>query len=205
MASDPTTWAELKASLAEWLNRTDLTAKIPELIALAERRFNRKLFVPERETAATLTINAASIALPADFWALRGIYLDSDPIVQMQPVTLAALRDGYSNSGKPLVYAISAENIVFGPVPDGTYSAKITYYATIPALGASVATNWLLTDHPDIYLYGSLLMAEAYLWNDPRLGLWKAALDEAMAELTEAGNRKRYSAQPMRLRSPVSY
>lgn len=203
MASDPQTWTELKASLAEWLNRTDLTAKIPELIAFAERRFNRKLFVPERETSATATISGARLALPTDFWALRGIYLATDPRVQMQPVTLAALRDGYSHTGQPFVYAISGEELVFGPIPDTTYSVEIAYYATIPALGASQATNWLLTDHPDIYLYGSLLMAEAYLWNDPRLPLWKAALDEAMAELTEAGNRKRFSAQPMRLRSSV--
>lgn len=203
MAGDPQTWAELKASMAEWLNRTDLTAKIPEFIALAERRFNRKLFVPERESSATATISGERLALPSDFWGLRGIYLDTDPRVQMQPVTLAALRDGYSRTGQPLVYAISGEELVFGPIPDTTYSVEIAYYATIPALGASQATNWLLTDHPDIYLYGSLLMAEAFVWNDPRLGLWKEALDEAIGELTEAGNRKRYSAQPMRLRSPI--
>lgn len=203
MASDPQTWAELKTSLAEWLNRTDLTAKIPELIAFAERRFNRKLFVPERESSATATITGERLALPTDFWALRGIYLATDPRVQMQPVTLAALRDGYSRTGQPYVYAISGEELVFGPIPDTTYSVEIAYYATIPALGASQATNWLLTDHPDIYLYGSLLMAEAYLVNDRRLEMWKVALDEAMAELTQAGNRKRFSAQPMRLRSPV--
>ena len=203
MASDPQTWTELKASMAEWLNRTDLTAKIPELIAFAERRFNRVLIVPEREATATASIAAETITLPADFWALRGVYLATNPRTQLQPVTLAALRDGYSYVGQPLVYAISGTNFVFGPRPDTTYSAVISYYATIPALGTGQATNWLLTAHPDIYLYGALIQAEAFIVNDDRIGLWKAALDEAMAELMAAGNRKRYFAQPMRLRSPV--
>ena len=45
MPSDPSNWAELKATLANWLAREDLSAaEIPEAIALAERRFQRTLF-----------------------------------------------------------------------------------------------------------------------------------------------------------------
>ena len=56
MAEDPETWTELKASVAEWLNRSDLTSKIPEFIALAERKFNRIIVTPERETIATASL-----------------------------------------------------------------------------------------------------------------------------------------------------
>jgi len=31
-----TTYTELKASIADWLNRSDLTAAIPDFISLAE-------------------------------------------------------------------------------------------------------------------------------------------------------------------------
>ena len=41
--AEPTTWAELKTNLADWLDRTDLTTQIPEFIGYAERRFNRDL------------------------------------------------------------------------------------------------------------------------------------------------------------------
>ena len=59
MASDPTTWDELKATLANWLNRDDLSAaEIPEAIALAERRFQRTVFSPERETETTLAASS---------------------------------------------------------------------------------------------------------------------------------------------------
>jgi len=206
MASDPQTWAELQASLAEWLNRSDLTAKIPELIAFAERRFNRIIIVPEREAVATATLSGERLAVPTDFWQLRSLYLDTDPRVALQQVSPSVLRSEYAwqTTGKPQVFAIIDEQFVFGPAPDDTYAIEIDYYATIPALGASQTTNWLLTKHPDIYLYGALLQAEAYLMNDNRLGLWKGAMDEAVAELLESGRRKHTSASPMRLRNPVA-
>ena len=38
-----TTYTELKASLADWLNRSDLTTTIPDFISLAEAQIERQL------------------------------------------------------------------------------------------------------------------------------------------------------------------
>jgi hypothetical protein len=204
MSEDPGTWTELKASLAEWLNRSDLTAKIPELIALAERKFNRIIVTPEREATVTSTVSSETLALPSDFWQLRSIHLTTDPRQPLTQVSPMVLRSEYADqtTGEPRVFAIENGAFIFGPAPDASYTLNITYIKTIPPLNASTASNWLLEKHPDIYLYGSLLAAEAYLWNDARLPVWKDALDEAIAELADAGNRYRMSG-PMRLRSPV--
>lgn len=204
MAEDPENWTELKASVAEWLNRSDLTSKIPELIALAERKFNRIIVTPERETIATASLTGEALALPSDFWQLRSVFLDTDPRQALMQVTPMVLRTEYADqtTGKPRAFAIEDGQLIFGPAPDTTYTVKIGYVATIPALDGTTASNWLLTKHPDIYLYGTLLAAEAYLWNDARLPVWKNAMDEAIAELVDAGNRYRYS-MPIRLRSPI--
>lgn len=205
MSEDPGTWAELQTSVGEWLNRSDLTAKIPELIALAERKFNRVLFVPDREVTATATLSGEALALPADFWSLRSIFLTTDPRTPLQQVSLAVLRSDYGAqvTGKPRAFAISDGQFIFGPAPDTSYTVNIAYYATIPALNSSTTTNWLLTKHPDLYIYGTLLQAEAYLWNDNRLPVWKAAHDEVIAEILDAGLKYNASASPIRLRSPV--
>lgn len=205
MASDPQTWAELKASLAEWLNRSDLTAKIPELIAFAERKWNRTLIVPERETRTSAATAEAHVSLPTDLWQVRTIHIDADPIVTLEQLTPAELLRTYPSAvtGKPKAFALIGSEVHFGPAPDGTYTFTIDYYQTIPALGSSQATNWLLTAHPDLYMYGSLLQAEAYLFNDRRLEVWKAAHDEVLGEIMQSGNRKRYGATPVRLRNPV--
>ena len=48
-------------------------------------------------------------------------------------------------------------------------------------------------------------MAEAFLWDDERIPLWKSAWDESLGELkVDHGNRKRYGASPLRIRSTVS-
>jgi hypothetical protein len=141
-----TTYTELQTAAGNWLNRTDLTSRLPEFIALAESRFNRILNTPEMETIATLSTTAESVALPTDFWEARGAYLDTDPRQVLEEVTLAFLRDRYSaqTTGRPQVYAISGANIVLGPAPDTTYSLKLTYKQTTPA--ARVQRDQLAAD-----------------------------------------------------------
>lgn len=207
MAEDPETWTELKASIADWLNRSDLTAKIPEFIALAERKFNRVLRVPEMEATATITVDAATESLPADFLELRSIYLNTDPKAPLEQMSLAELRNAHSAAatGQPVNFAIQSGNaLVFGPSPDQSYSCVINYYQKIPSLGVAQADNWLLLNHADLYLWAALLQAEAYVWNDERLAVWKAALEEGLEELRRQGHRKANSAAPQRIRSPYS-
>ena len=47
------TFAQLKTAAANWLDRSDLTDRIPEFIALAEARFNRILRTRDMETVST--------------------------------------------------------------------------------------------------------------------------------------------------------
>ena len=54
------------------------------------------------------------------------------------------------------------------PTPSGATSLSIDYYQRIPALTSSNTTNWLLTDHPHLYLYTSLLHATPFLMDDAR-------------------------------------
>src|SRR5687768_4734499 len=207
MPSDPTTWTELKSTLANWLNRDDLSAtEIPEAIALAERRFQRTLFSPERETEATLSASAETVALPADLWGIRAAYLASDPRVVLEPMTLAELRNTYSaaTTGKPQNYAIRGESLVLGPAPDAACSIKLTYIQTIPALGAGLATNWLLTDHPDLYLYGALHALHLLLVDEARAALYDARFRQAAEELNRSAVRRTSGGAPIRIRAPIT-
>jgi len=78
------------------------------------------------------------------------------------------------------------------PSPDASYTATLTYYARIPALSVSATTNWLLTAHPDAYLYGALLQAAPYLRDNDALQVYGAGYTAALssiraAERTQAG------------------
>jgi len=205
VGSDGATYTGLLSDIADHLNRDDLTTKIPSFIRRVEERLNRILRVPEMEETTTLSTTAERIDLPTDFRKARALYLDTDPRQALEAVSLATLRTKYAVqiTGKPEVYAISGGEIVFGPAPDDAYDALLTYYQEIPALASDNETNWLVVSHYSVYLYGALTMAEAFLWDDERLPLWKSAWDEALDELMEQGKGKQYGAAPLRLRASV--
>tara|TARA_R110002074_G_scaffold262994_2_gene435117 strand:- start:4825 stop:5496 length:672 start_codon:yes stop_codon:yes gene_type:complete len=195
----------LKLSIAAWLERDDLTDKIPYFIKMAEARFRRVIRNPERETDFPIT-PAATIALPADFDSLRLFripeLLGDKGVPQVTP---AEFYKGTRYPGNAPVFTIMAGQIRLSPLPSSetVYTGFLDYIATIPGLGGAFASNWLLAGHPDLYLYASLLHAEFYGWNDDRLPLIKGAVDEMLAELSEAGIRKRYGPGPLVARPPV--
>ncbi len=49
-------YSELKAAIADWLNRSDLTDSIPDFIALAETRHKRDFKIRRMETRVISTI-----------------------------------------------------------------------------------------------------------------------------------------------------
>lgn len=191
-----TTWTELKGEVADWLNRDDLTTQIPNFITYAENRFNRELFGPEREASSNLSASAETVALPADFWGIRTVYLSDTPRRTLQPAALAKLRDMYpvASTGKPAHYAIVGANMHLGPVPNGTYTLPISYYQTIPALGSGQASNWVLASHPDLYIRASLAEAFTFLRDPEGVALHEPFVREKIEQLNKLGNRKRYGA-----------
>lgn len=205
MPNDPSTHATLVTSLANWLNRTDLsTTEIPEAIALAERHFQRVLNIPEQEAETTLTATAETVALPSDFVRMTDCYLNTDPRNYLEPMPLPTLRTTYSaqTTGKPQNYAIRGESLVLGPAPDTSYDLKLAYFAKYTALTSGTATNILLTDHPDVYIYGSLAEIYAGICLDEQRALyWAGKRDQAIDEIN-LSTIKRRSGTPTRIRSP---
>jgi hypothetical protein len=200
-----TTYSGLVASIERWLNRSDLGTVIPDFITLVEDRLNRLLRAPDMENIVTLTVSSGSVDLPTDFLEARHLYVDADPNNEIVPASLDTFQHAFSSSqtGRPQVYAVSDGQLMFAPSPDATYSVQLHYYKRIPALSASNETNWLITTFPSLYLWGSLVMAEAFIWDDDRIPLWKGAWDEALAEFKRHGTWKRHGGGPLAPRIPV--
>lgn len=201
------TYDELLTELDQWLNRSDLTDRIPTFIRLFESRANRLLRCPEMaaSTSYATVAGTAQLQLPDDFLGARDLYIDADPTVVLQAMTPAVLRNTYvsSISSEPAAYAVIGDQIILGPTPDGSYTLNLDYFQRIPSLNSDNPTNWLLTAYPDAYLWGSLCMAEAFLRDDQRLNVWKNAWDEATAEINRQGNTQRAPAGPLQMQPTV--
>ena len=195
------TYAELRSTIADYLNRDDLTAVIPTFIKLAESKFNRKLRVRQMIKRATATIDTAFFAPPSDWLENKEFQLNTNPITKLEFITesysneLRATR--YTASGKPQYYTVVGNQLEFIPTPDSEYQGELTYYAKIPALSDSNTSNWLLAYAPDLYLYGALVEAEPYLKNDERVGLWGELYLRVVADIEVADERASVASTPL--------
>ena len=193
------TYTTLQAAVASWLARSDLTSQIPDFIMLAEAKLNRSLRTRQMEQRSTATATEY-MALPTLFLEMRNIKTTGTPVYTLEqraPFEMDALDDG--SSGRPSRYAIIANQIRLAPAPDTTYTLEIDYWESIPPL-ASNSTNWLLDAAPDVYLYGALLEASAYILDDPRIPLWMQAYERTINQLQTADRRARWSGSPMAVR-----
>jgi hypothetical protein len=203
------TYGTLQTAIANWLDRDDLTSRIPEFISLTEAIFNRALRIRAMETIVSDNTPSGSKEdpLPTGYLQMREIHLETSPIVPLSYITpeiMYRIRAG-SVSGRPNSYTIMGDNILFGPTPDSVYAYSMTYYKALAALSDAAPTNWAILNAPDMYLYGTLLQAEPFLMNDERVPLWERGFRQAISDLQEQDNKDRHSGSEMRVMNTSGY
>jgi hypothetical protein len=188
-----TTYAELKTSIGDWLNRSDLTTAIPDFISLAEAQIERTLRTRQMIVRANASFDAQYGAVPADFLETKSLKLTStNPQTPLQFLSIDALDNEmtkYTASGKPKFFGIVGGQFRIVPTPDSNYTTELTYYAKLTKLSSSVSSNWLLASSPDIYLYGALLQAAPYLQDDARIQTWATLYERALNDAQTADDR----------------
>ena len=188
-----TTYAELKTSIGDWLNRSDLTSVIPDFISLAEAQIERTLRTRQMIVRANASFNVEFGATPADFLEVRSFKLSgTNPPTPLSFMTIDALdaeSTKFTASGRPKFFGIVGGQFRLVPTPDSNYTTELTYYAKLAKLSNANTTNWLLTSNPDIYLYGSLLQAAPYLQDDARIQTWATLYERALNDSQTADDR----------------
>ena len=204
------TYSELKSSIANWLNRSDLTTEIAnDFIVLTEKDFNSKLRIRKMVAQTSLTLNAETVALPSGFLQVRDFYILSGgtkySLTYMTPSQMDQIK-GTSVVGMPSSYTILGDTFRFAPVPGDSYTAYLNYYKTFDALSNSNTSNFILTNHPSIYLYGSLYHAAQFLGGvDPnRVQQWLQLYSTALERLEQNDREDQFSGSPLQIRSDVT-
>ena len=198
-----TTFDELKSSIADFLNRDDLTSVIPSFIALAEADMNRQLRHWRMEDRAVALLDTRYTALPTDFIEAIRVMITSPNVRRLELITNSELMDKRAASdtaATPTHYAIVDGAFEVYPTPDQDYDLEIVYYERLNPLSGSNSSNWVLQYSPDAYLYGSLLHAAPYLGEDQRASVWASLyknaidginLEDDKAKASGAGHRMR--------------
>lgn len=179
------TYAQLVAALdgsTGYLHRTDLTAKIPNYISVCESRINRKLTLLQQETEANLTATVGSryMPLPTRFNTPIQLWLTTyQPRIDLEfrstadiPVTDWSSQSDY--------YTVDGANIATENLADQAYTYTLRYYTNFDL--ATTLTNTVLTNYPDMYIYGTLIASVPDTRDTSMLELWTGLYEQALKE-----------------------
>lgn len=195
-------YTELQSAISDWLVDQNLGGREAAFIQLAEAMFNRDIRARKMmavDTASTVPGNRF-ISMPDDLLEARSLTVSGSPTVNLLLVTPAEITSFVPQSGKPVRYAVIGDSFMLHPTPDMAYTLDLIYYEKIPALSDTQPNNWLLINHPDVYLYGSLLQAELFTRNDGKAPTWQTAYQNAVAGIKGLDDRAMFSGGAVQIR-----
>jgi hypothetical protein len=195
-------YAELQTSVADWLARPGdplLMPAIPDMIVLFEELARDRLrtrFV-EKNIVITPPANTDTIPLPLDYGELRTMWIDTANgrrhFTYQTPVNMDT--NLFYLSGYPVAYTIEGLNLrVIGNTGDAPDPINLDYLSGLTALSDAAPTNWLLTQYPSTYLWGTLSMAAPYIGDDQRMPVWLGMREERIEDIKLADRRAKYPA-----------
>ena len=187
------TYANLKQAIERFSHRTDISDVIDDFIDLAESRIDTRLQLRTNEERATASMSGRFLALPDGFLQMRRLTITGSPNYEIHyraPKSMPIL-----STGRPKYYTITSQ-IEFDRVPDSAYPLEMSYYKVLVPLTSSNTTNDVLTNYPDLYLYGSL--AELHRWaRDEQTALYYDGIfEKKLIDAQKQERRGRYGAAP---------
>ena len=203
-----TNFTTLVSTVADYLNRQDLSAQIPTFIQLAESDLNTRLRCREMIVRATTTNDDEYVRLPLGF--LEGINLQlvggQSPLryITLDEADIVNARQGYN---APTFYSLMNGAIELVPPPATGVDVEIemVYYGKITALSEANQTNWLLLKAPDVYLYGALVHAAPFLMDDQRISVFGSFYSQRVEALNDESQKSLHSGSPLVARTRRVY
>lgn len=193
-------YSELQTAVINRLHRANLTALVPDFIALGEARIYRDLRVRCMETALNSAISAGVVALPSGYVELKHAYVEGSPIRKLQRKTPDFIYTKYptrSSDRCPVYIAREAENFIFGPYPDSAYTVKGIYYKRLTALSDSNSTNWFTANAPDLLLFAALVEAADHVSNDAALMKWEGKYNQVKDRIQAESDGEEFSGSSL--------
>ncbi len=205
-----TTLLILKQSVDSWLLRDDVAvsnSEFPQILLLAESEIAVDVRCVAQEVSTSLVFTGRSADLPADYMQERNPFID-DNIRKIVYMTPKALRESSAWTGRVgAAYTLEGGG---GTPPDDRVkmvigsaasvseplTIEVNYYKRFTGMSDDADTNWLLQNHFNVYLYGTLRAAAEFIQEDALEDRFAAKYDNAITKLTVQENRKRYSAMP---------
>lgn len=202
-------YTTLQEQVANHFVSVELVQFVPTAIEMAEAEFDRRLRVREMVARSFTLLDPTAakpqfVALPADFNAVRSLYITGTEGYRLEFLPMDHLRLEKAQrpeTGDPCVFTVIGGEFELVPVPSAARELEIVYYQKIPKLSDMNLTNWLIDSNPDMYLYGTLLQVSPYLDKDRRIPTWQQFYETALSELALQSQRAEFSGGPLKMQA----
>lgn len=209
-----TNYGTLKQAVMDWLARADIAPYVDQLVQFAEVEIynDPELRLRQMETHFEGFVDCEGrMALPTRYLELKHAYLDRSPRVFLERAEPEFIFETYGTrfagriqdesgfayaEGVPKYIAREGDTFIFGPYPVEPMTVKGIYLQRFREFENETDTNWILTNHPDLFLYGTLRQAEPFIKNDSRLMMWDKMYQQARGRVRGSDRRERFS-QPV--------
>ena len=195
-----TNYTDLKASIATWLNRTDLTTTIPDFIELGEHRVYRTLRIPSMESVTSYNTNTVGgdFDLPNDLLEIKDVIIQTSPDpIKLERLSWGQLKARGTDAADPIYFAREGSTLIFYPQPSTALEVNVMYWKEFSPLSDTNLTNWFMTNTPDLLLYGALLEAANYLHDEDGIVRWEKKFTETMQELQRMDDLAEYAGSSL--------
>lgn len=193
------TYTNLKQEIIDWSHRGDIDLKVDTFIKMAEQSMfaNKEeiLKVRGEETRSTATTSGKYLGLPDNFQSMRSLLITTGggdiELIQKAPAQMF----DEPTTGRPCFFSITSQ-IEFDRVPDSNYEMTMQYYAIPTPLSSTNATNSILTNFPNIYLFGALAAANSYANDNEEAAANFASFIDAIKGANKKDKQGRYGPSP---------
>lgn len=185
-------YLDLRIAVADQVGNRNISDVMPRLTEMAEAALNQKVRSRHQIRTETLTFENGRAALPRDFIEMVNVYGTNN-----YPMRASQLSDARRQGSGWTQYEIAGRHIL---IHGYSGNRDIQYYAKLPTLtrGPS-ASNWLLENYPDVYLYAVTLEAAKHLRDVETATAVGELLKNAMSALKIDDDRARWSNSTVRV------
>jgi hypothetical protein len=185
------TYTGLKTAITDWMDRNDIEGNAADFIALAEAGLNRELETVEVDASISgvvdnraIDVTSLSVREPVALFIL-------DQSQEYEVTKKPAGSFEYSEiSSFPSLWALDGTNIKFDCPLNSAYSFRFRYSAQF-ALSDETTTNWLLTNHPDVYLSACIAWGAKFVADDTTLARYAGPIDGFIASINRQESKRK--------------
>jgi len=184
------TYNDLLIAIGNWLQRSDITSLFPDFVTLFEANMNGRLRARLQTLVTQSTTTNGQFTLPNDYQGMQRVTYLGSPRRDLEYIEPEMLAYNYPtwDAGIPQVYSIEGQVLTAMPFDD-TAPIEYAYFQRVPPLSSAI--NWVYQGYPNLYLFGSLVEAQAYAVDPQKGSMWQQRRDDIYDDIFKNDFRHR--------------